>query len=36
MREDGGPVTSAIESLLRSGTLVGLSEQELLERFDEA
>jgi RNA polymerase sigma factor (sigma-70 family) len=26
-------VTSAIESLLRSGSLVGLSEQELLERF---
>ena len=33
MREGGGLVTSAIESLLRSGTLVGLSEQELLERF---
>jgi RNA polymerase sigma factor (sigma-70 family) len=33
MREGGGLVTGAIESLLRSGTLVGLSDQELLERF---
>lgn len=33
MCEGGGLVTSAIESLLRSGTLVGLSEQELLDRF---
>jgi RNA polymerase sigma factor (sigma-70 family) len=29
----GGLVTSAIESLLRSGTLIGLSEQDLVERF---
>jgi RNA polymerase sigma factor (sigma-70 family) len=33
MSEGGELVASAIESLLRAGSLVGLSEQELLERF---
>ena len=33
MSEGGELVASAIENLLRSGSLVGLSEQELLERF---
>ena len=33
MREGGGLVASAIENLIRSGTLVGLGDQKLLERF---